>query len=309
MKPFLKWVGGKTQILETLFEFFPKECINYHEPFLGGGSVLLELLEKIQKGALRVHGTIYASDANRCLVYTYMNLQKHSTELIRSLQELHNQYSICPDGVEGRANKNPETLQDALTCKESYYYWMRKQYNELRNKNEWADSCKVSAMFIFLNKTCFRGLYREGPVGFNVPYGNYDSNSFFDEDHLRKISTLIQDVHFRVATFEEAWKDMRPGDFVYIDPPYAPEVASSFVGYTIAGFDETMHRTLFDHVHLLRKEGIHFLMSNADVSMVQDAFPAIHYRKSTVVCRRAIHSKDPAKVTTEILLQARNENP
>lgn len=303
-KPFLKWVGGKSQILDTVFTFFPSKMHNYHEPFLGGGSILLELLERIQKGSIQLTGTIYASDMNKWLIYTYQNIQQRLEEVIIELKKLHQEFERCNEiPATVVVNRNPQTLEEALNSgSESYYYWIRKQYNLVRSNPESEMLPSVSAMFIFLNKMGFRGVYREGPNGYNVPYGNYRSKTFYDETNLRVISALLRPVQFRAITFQEAWKDMKPDDFIYLDPPYAPEKASSFVGYTVDGFDESMHQVLFQHAHMLSNSRISFLMSNANVPLVQSAFPELTYKKYIVHCRRAIHSKNPSHMTEEVVI-------
>lgn len=304
-KPFLKWVGGKTQILDTVIGFFPKTLANYHEPFVGGGSVLLELLSKINTSQITISGTIYASDVNPWLIYTYQNIQKHLEQLLTELALLQNAYEASYHEEPRPIERSPASLEEATQHPENYYYWIRKQFNEMCLQKDNHTSCKLSAMFIFLNKTGFRGIYREGPNGYNVPYGHYKNLKFYDEHHLREVSQLIQPVHFQVQSFEHAWNSMKSGDFVYLDPPYAPEKCTSFVGYTANGFSMEMHDALFAKTKNLVKQDIEFLMSNADVPMVRDAFPLVQFDRRIIVCRRAIHSKDPSSLTNELLIQAK----
>ena len=302
-KPFLKWVGGKTQILDTVLDTFPTQMHHYHELFLGGGSVLIEFLTRLQLGKIKMSGTIYASDVNPWLIYTYQNVQCRIHELLRELKTLQTHYETSSANSEhGTIQRNPENLEIALEHPENYYYWIRKQFNQMRLEKEMKQSCQLSAMFIFLNKTGFRGVYREGPNGYNVPYGHYRTYKFYDADALMKLSMLFQSVEFRVKSFDEAWVDIQEGDFVYLDPPYAPEKLTSFVGYTADGFDYDCHQRLFQKIRGLFNLGIPFVMSNADVSMVKEAFPSMDYHRKIVVCRRAIHSKDPSSITNELLI-------
>ena len=140
-------------------------------------------------------------------------------------------------------------MDDAKTSRESYYYWIRKQFNEAKE-----DSCRLSSMFLFLNKTCFRGIYRESSNGFNVPYGHYKNvPEIITKTELDKISELIKDVKFSCTDFSESLKKVSNNDFVYLDPPYAPENKTSFVNYVKDGFDLKKHEELFSLVKKLRK--------------------------------------------------------
>lgn len=297
-KPCLKWVGGKTQILDAVLDRFPRTMVNYHEPFVGGGSVLLGLLSQKRAGLKTVTGTIYASDANPLLIALYTNLQTRLEDVLRELKALVAVYG----GLKGTTvNRKPTTEEEANTSQESYYYWIRTSLNKLTKEEK--QTPKGSAYFLFLNKTCFRGVYREGPNGFNVPFGNYKNPGILDEPHLRALSALLQGVVFTTQPFQESLKRVSKGDFVYLDPPYAPESETSFVSYTADGFDVKQHKALFAACHDLPKQGAQFLMSNANVPFVKNAFPA-PFQTHTLSCRRAIHSKTPDAKTMEVLIQS-----
>jgi DNA adenine methylase len=297
-KPFLKWVGGKTQILEHVLELFPKELQSYHEPFLGGGSVLLGVLSYVQAGKLKLNGTIYASDLNSNLIGLYKNIQTNPDALITEVKKLIAEFSLCK-GTE--VNRKATTLEEAMTSPESYYFWIRSHFNAM-TKEERATTIG-SAMLLFMNKTCFRGLYREGPNGFNVPYGNYKNPSILDETHIREVSVLIKDVVFTCQSFEESLKKVEAGDFVYLDPPYAPEENTSFVGYTADGFTIDAHKRLFKLCNEMNQKNVKLLMSNADVKLVRDSFPSPAYTTKIIVCKRAINSKNPDAKTNEVLIK------
>lgn len=292
MKPILKWVGGKTQILEDVFREFPTEIQSYHEPFIGGGSVLFELLSKRNQGEIFIEEKIYASDININLISLYKNIQSNPNDLVEQLQELVDILKNCENGS---VNRKPMNLNEARTSQESYYYWIRKQFNEENDKTTVASSAKL----IFLNKMCFRGLYREGPHGFNVPYGNYKNPSIYDADHIHEISQLIANVEFQHCSFEEALDRVQSNDFIYMDPPYAPETDKSFVNYTSDGFNLEKHKLLFQKCTQLPCK---FLMSNSDVIFVKEAFPEPEYKTKIISCRRAINSKKPDSRTNEILI-------
>lgn len=298
IKPILKWVGGKTQIIDTIFEQFPTEITNYHEPFLGGGSVLLGLLTQINSGKIKVSGTINAYDINEPLIYVYRNIQQQPNELYTAIQIHIEEIHACPD--EGTLNRKPCTIDEARELKENYYYWCRAKYNEFTAEEK--RSVRGSALFIFLNKTCFRGVFRMGPNGFNVPYGHYKNPEIINKTHLDQVHQLIQGVQFECTDFSAVLGRLSPGDFVYLDPPYAPETATSFVGYTENGFGIEQHSLLFTLLHDLTSKRICFMMSNADVKLVRNNFPDGDYVTKSMLCKRSINSKKPAAKTNELIV-------
>lgn len=298
-KPFLKWVGGKTQILTTVLSLFPSECNHYYEPFLGGGSVLFAVLHAQRSGTFRIHGSINASDVNPTLIGLYKNIQSSPHIVITELTKVIEQYEIAKKG--SVINRKPITVEESLTSSESYYYYIRSLYNAIPSNEK--TSCIASSMFLFLNKTCFRGVYREGPNGFNVPYGHYNNPSIIDVEHIQLLSQLLQPVQFTCCSFVDVLPRMEKGDFTYLDPPYAPEQATSFVGYNKDGFGEELHTQLFSMCHRAKEKSATFLMSNADVKMVKDAFQQPMYHTTILSCRRAIHSKEPDARTNEVLIQ------
>jgi DNA adenine methylase len=297
VKPVLKWVGGKTQILETVLAQFPKEMVNYHEPFLGGGSVLLGVLSYKKAGAIKVSGQIYASDLNSNLIGLYKNIQSNPEALIVEVKKLVDEFAKAKGSD---VNRKASTLEEALTSPESYYFWIRSRFNALSKEERM--TVVGSAMLLFLNKTCFRGVYREGPKGFNVPFGNYSNPGILDEEHILIVSDLIKDVVFTVAPFSDSLVKVKAGDFVYLDPPYAPETEKSFVAYTADGFDLEKHKDLFKLCTELSSKPVKFLMSNADVTLVKGSFPSPVYTTTIVECRRAINSKKPESKTNEVLI-------
>lgn len=292
-KPFLKWVGGKSQIINKIIEKFPKEIENYHELFLGGGSVLLALLSLQKENKITIKGNIYAYDINDKLINVYKNIQKNKEELFELIEKYINDY----DSINGETiNRNPLTIEQAKTSKESYYYWIRSKYN---NTNE--STIEHSALFMFLNKTCFRGIYREGPNGFNVPYGHYKKTpTIITKEEIDKISDLIKNVEFIPSDFTNSIINIKIGDFVYLDPPYAPETKKSFVGYTADGFNLEMHNRLFDEIRELNNKKIKFIMSNAKVDLVLNNFNDFNIEE--IKARRAINSKNPESTTTEVII-------
>jgi len=290
-KPFLKWVGGKSQIINNILSKIPKEMNNYHELFLGGGSVLFGVLSLQKQNKITIKDKIYAYDINSDLINVYKNIQNNKDELFRLLKLYMNEYDSLKGSV---INRKPTSIEEAKTSKESYYYWIRNKYNTIDK-----DTIECSALFMFINKTCFRGMYREGPNGYNVPYGHYKKTpAILSEQELNYISDLIKDVEFIQSGFNDSIKNVKRGDFVYLDPPYAPENSKSFVGYVANGFNLDAHKSLFKAIKNLKK--IKFVMSNAKVDLVTDTFK--DYNCEDISARRAINSKKPDSRTTEVVI-------
>ena len=290
-KPFLKWVGGKSQIINNIMSKIPKEMENYHELFLGGGSVLLAVLSMQKKKKIIIKNKIYAYDINKNLINVYKDIQKNKDELYSFISKYINEYH----NITGTTiNRKPSSIEEAKSSKESYYYWIRNKYNKM-DKN----TVECSALFMFINKTCFRGMYREGPNGYNVPYGHYKKTpTIITEEDLNYISDLIKDVEFKDCGFSDSIKNIKDGDFVYLDPPYAPENSKSFVGYVADGFNLDMHKLLFSKIKKL--SGVKFAMSNAKVDLVIENFK--EYKCEDILARRAINSKNPGSKTTEVII-------
>ena len=297
-KPILKWIGGKTQILDKLIIEFPTVINNYHEIFLGGGSVLLILLSYVKQGIIKINGNIYAYDLNEPLIYIYKNIQTNHILLYNELKNLITEFNSCDNG---EINRKPKNINEACIAKENYYYWIRSEYNKLNITDK--KLIIGSAMFIFLNKTCFRGVFRVGPKGFNVPYGHYNNPEIINKEHLEEIHILIQPVIFECCNFDISLNNIKLNDYVYLDPPYAPEKTTSFVGYTLNGFDIDNHKNLFNLIHKLTESNKKIMLSNADVSLVRDNFTNKKYNITSILCKRAINSKNPNAKTQEVIIK------
>ena len=297
-KPILKWVGGKTQIMDKLIVDFPIEINNYREAFLGGGSVLLTLLSYVKSGVIKIHGNIYAYDLNEPLIYIYKNIQTRHGEVYDTLQNIIADFNDCGNG---EINRTPTNIQEAKIAKENYYYWIRSEYNKLCLNDK--KDILGSAMFIFLNKTCFRGVFRVGPKGFNVPYGHYNNPEIINKQHLEEIHNLIQGVIFECCDFNTSLQNVELNDFVYLDPPYAPETDTSFVGYTENGFNIENHNNLFQLIHNLTDTNKKVMLSNADVSLVRENFKDEKYKTTSILCKRSINSKNPNAKAKEVIIK------
>jgi len=300
-KPLLKWVGGKTQLLNTLLPLFPAEIQNYYELFIGGGSVLLALLSETP---CRIHGQINVYDTNSVLISFYQHLQTQPQALYEIIQEIIQEFQSIAPLTTGKPIRNPSTFEEAKTSRESYYYWKRLQYNHMTL--ELQQRAYGVALFFFLNKTCFRGVFRVGPNGFNVPYGHYDNPEIVDYEHWMEIHRLIQPVNFLVLDCSVSMTLPQPGDFVYLDPPYVQETKKSFVGYSLEGFTEQKSRILFHQCHQWIERGVSWLMSNSDTPLLQESFPDENpekkYHIQHVSCRRAINAKHPESVAKEVVV-------
>ena len=298
LKPILKWVGGKTQIIDKLITDFPVEMNNYREAFLGGGSVLLTLLSYVKSGIIKVRGNIYAYDLNEPLIYIYKNIQTCHNELYDITQTIITDFNECGNG---EINRTPTNVAEAKIAKENYYYWIRSEYNKLCLTDK--KSILGSAMFIFLNKTCFRGVFRVGPKGFNVPYGHYDNPEIINKEHLEETHCLIQNVVFECCDFNTSLTIVEPNDFVYLDPPYNKETDTSFVSYTENGFGLEKHIQLFDLCNELNNNNQKIMMSNSNTDLVKQHFPEEKYNVEVVTAKRSINSKNPGSKTRELIIK------
>ena len=264
---------------------------NYHELFLGGGSVLFAVLSLQKQNKIIIKNKIYAYDINSVLINVYKNIQNNKDKLYELINLYIKEYDSIKETI---INRNPSSIEEAKTSKESYYYWIRNKYNNI-DKN----TIECSALFMFINKTCFRGMYREGPNGYNVPYGHYKKTpSILSKTELDYISDLIKDVEFINCSFTDSIKNVKDDDFVYLDPPYAPENSNSFVKYVADGFNLETHKLLFTEIKKLKNSK--FVMSNAKVDLVTEYFK--DYNCDNIIARRAINSKKPGSTTTEVII-------
>ncbi len=271
-KPLIKWVGGKHKLLEHIIPHFPQEINNYHELFLGGGSVLLGVLSQINDKKIKIKGKIYAYDFNPVLIAFYQAIQSNWKELYDTIMKI---------------KKAGEKVDD-----KEYYYYIRQLYNS-RDDTEMA---RV-AEFVYLNKTCFRGLFRLNKSGgFNVPYGNYKKPGIADPKEFEKVSQLIKDVTFICKDFEEV-KIRSKKDFVYMDPPYVPEKKDSFTAYSKVGFTQDKHNALFDKCIKMKCK---WVMSNSNTDPVKEKLKKFNIKE--IEARRAINSKNPAAKTKEVVI-------
>lgn len=243
-KPFLKWAGGKSQLLPRFKDLYPQELLDgkietYIEPFIGGGAVLFDILQnyKIKN--------VYINDINKELINCYRCIKADVEEVINQLSLLEMEYLSNND----RAN---------------YFYIVRDRYNEI-NLNGHYDFEKC-ADFIFLNKTCFNGLYRVNKNGkFNVPHGKYKKPLICDKDNLRWCSTLLENVQISFGGYENVLEKADNKTFVYMDPPYRPLIENnSFVSYDKSGFGDIEQIELAQNYKILNNRKSLLMLSNSD---------------------------------------------
>ena len=245
-KPFIKWVGGKGQLLPEINKLYPVELgknINkYAEIFIGGGAVLFDILSKYRLDQ------VYISDKNLELINTYRSIKDNVDVLIKSLKEMEEQYISLN-------NEN----------RKLYYYEKRREYNNLKINIE-ENNIEKAVLFIFLNKTCFNGLYRVNKKGeFNVPIGTYKKPKICDEENLKNVSLTLRNVKIVYADYKESEKFIDDKTFVYIDPPYRPlNITSSFTSYTENDFNDKEQIELAEYINVLNKKGAKIVISNSD---------------------------------------------
>ena len=245
-KPFIKWVGGKGQLLPEINKLYPIELgktINkYAEIFIGGGAVLFDILSKYRLDE------VYISDKNLELINTYKSIRDNIDILIKSLKEMEEEYISLDD--ENR---------------KIYYYEKRQKYNKLKINIE-ENNIEKASLFIFLNKTCFNGLYRVNKKGeFNVPMGAYKNPKICDKKNLKNVSKALKNVKIIYADYRESKDFIDEKTFVYIDPPYRPlSTSSSFTSYTENDFSDKEQIELAEYIDLLNKKGDKIVISNSD---------------------------------------------
>ena len=242
-KPFIKWVGGKSQLLEEIREKYPSKIEKYCEPFVGGGAVLFDVLSQFQTKEVLIN------DINKELINTYSQIKNNCEVLISQLSEIQAIY------------KNHSTEEN-----KEFFYEKRARYNELKTKENDVANIEKAVLFIFLNKTCFNGLYRVNSKGlFNVPFNNAKNPLLCDEANLRNCSKLLQNVQMTVGDYSKC-KDFIDGNtFVYIDPPYRPlSQTSAFTSYSENGFSDKEQIELKNFITEISDKGAMVLASNSD---------------------------------------------
>lgn len=277
-KPFLKWVGGKTQLINEIAQLInnilhqEKNNFTYIEPFVGGGAILFHILSKFD----RIENVI-VNDINQNLVNAYQEIKTNHLQLIDLLLNIETNYYTL------------NTLEE----KQNFYITKRDILNSLDNS-----SVTKTALLIFLNKTCFNGLYRVNKKGkFNVPFGKYKKPNICDRDNLISAHHYLQKVNILNGDFQETLNYATSKTIFYLDPPYKPlNLTSSFTSYAEQIFDDNEQIRLKEFCDEIHRQGHYFILSNSDVKNYDSSnnfFDELYeqYNIKRVKARRNINSK------------------
>ena len=267
--PFVKWAGGKRQLLPQIKERMPEHYNNYFEPFVGGGAVIFELLP----------ANALINDINKALINTYRTICNEPRAFIQCVNNLDE--AMVDDGKE-------------------YYYALREHYNDKLMKAEY--DLELAALFVFINKHCFNGLYRVNGKGlFNVPYNNSHKASI-DEKAIMAVSKYLKDITIVEGDFETACKNADKGDFIFLDSPYAPLNPTSFEAYTKEGFDIESHRRLARVFDELTEKGCYCMLTNHNTELINELYGNKGYRMDVVNVKRMINSDATNRVGQEVII-------
>ena len=270
LTPFVKWVGGKRQLYDEIKRRLPQKFNTYFEPFLGGGSVLFLINPK----------NAYINDANEELINCYLQIKNNSTKLIYKLDELMDNHQKDPQNFYLKI-RNLERLDD---------------YQDLSDLDK-------AARFIYLNKTCFNGLYRVNSKGyFNVPWNKKEKVNLYDFNNIMNLSNYLNynNIKINCGDFSEILKNVKKGDFVYIDPPYDLLNEATFDSYTKEAFGKEGQIRLAQICHELNKKGCYFLLSNHNTELINELYQDYHI--DVVNAKRLINSNAKKRQKCEEVL-------
>lgn len=268
--PFVKWAGGKRQLLPKIKERLPKTYNYYYEPFVGGGALFFELNPE--------HAVI--NDVNAALINVYQQLKSSPYELMQQIDYYDENYISAPD-------------------KKTYYYSCRTEFNETLNTE--ANTTKAAALLVYINKHCFNGLYRVNSKGlFNVPFNGSKSTSYSRENFLA-VSAALQNTTVLQGDFEKAVQNAKSGDFIFFDSPYAPLNPTSFESYTKQGFSKECHERLANLFYELSDRGCYCMLTNHNTSFIRSLYSAFNIEEVSV--RRCINSDASKRTGTEVIIR------
>lgn len=267
--PFVKWAGGKRQLLSKIKERMPEQYNDYYEPFVGGGAVVLELQPE----------NAVINDINKSLINAYTQIANNPDEFLDAVNMLDNE--MWDDGKE-------------------YYYSIREHYNDKLMREEF--DIELAALFVFINKHCFNGLYRVNGKGlFNVPY-NKSRKASVDKKAIVETSKYLRSINIINGDFENACRNAQTGDFVFIDSPYAPLKPTSFESYTKEGFDVESHRRLANLFDELSERGCYCMLTNHNTEFINELYGNKGYSIDVVSVKRMINSDASNRVGEEVII-------
>lgn len=280
MKPFIKWVGGKGQLIPEIKKRLPKEINCFYEPFVGGGAVLFNIKAK----------KYIINDINTELIHTY--------EIVRdNLEILKKRLDILSE--EHNSSDNPK----------EFYLMKRAEYNNLIGSERY--SSEFASLFIYLNKTAFNGIYRVNSKGlFNVPFNTKKNVNLYDEENLNQVSKFLKNVAIYNKDFEEVCVNAQKGDFVFFDSPYAPLKSDSFESYTKEGFSKEEHIRLANLFKKLSNRGVNCMITNHNTEFIQELYK--EFNQEVVNVKRLVNSVASNRVGTEVIItnyKLRSVNP
>ncbi len=284
VKPFIKWAGGKSQLLDIIRGKYPETIEKYCEPFVGGGTVLLDVLANFQPKEVLIN------DINSELINAYVQIRDNTENIITDLSDMQKKFWVMDNDR-----------------RKEYFYIQRDKFNEGIKNN--IHDVSMAVLFIFLNKTCFNGLYRVNRNGlYNVPIGSYKKPSICDADNLRLISSLIQNVEIKCDDYSKCADFIDEKTFIYIDPPYRPlNATSSFTSYNKTVFGDEQQIQLSEFIERISEKGAKVLASNSDPkntdendNFFDDAYK--NFSISRVEAKRMINSKSSGRGALNELL-------
>lgn len=290
MKPVVKWAGGKRQLLDIISNYYPKrlgiDIKKYAELFVGGGAVLFDILKKYEIDE------VYISDINRELINVYNIIRDDVNNLIKKLKIYEKKFINLNDSE-----------------RRNMFYKLRDDYNEIISSEYIERKTKCATLFLFLNKTCFNGLYRVNSNGlYNVPFGSYKNPCICDEINILEISKLLKKVNIHCRDFRESYDFIDSKTFVYCDPPYRPlSNTANFTSYSGFGFDDNDQIALAEYVQKLSIKGAYVLVSNSDPknSDINDNFfnkIYVNQKIDRVKAKRVINSASEKRGSVSELL-------
>ncbi len=266
---FVKWAGGKRQLLDRIAERMPEKYNNYFEPFIGGGAVLFEFQPQIA----------VINDINEALINAYRVIANEPQAFIEQVQMFD-------------ANMGGDV--------KSYYYDLREHYNDKLMRAEF--DVELAALLVFINKHCFNGLYRVNGKGlFNVPYNNSTKESI-DAESIKVTSEYLKNITILQGDFEEACRNAGAGDFVFFDSPYAPLNPTSFESYTKEGFDVESHQRLARVYDELTARGCYCMLTNHNTEFINELYGNKGYKIDVVNVKRMINSDASKRTGEEVII-------
>lgn len=273
MKPIVKWVGGKTQLLSTIKEMLPESYGTYYEPFFGGGAVFFDVCPT----------NSVINDINPELINMYLQVRDHVDDVIDELTALDNAHEVSDDP-------------------KAFYLEVRNKFNTNLGVND----SDQAARFIYLNKHCFNGLYRVNKKGeFNVPFNGKLSGWSSDRSHLLEASTKLYSSFITCGDYVDAIKNASKGDLVFFDSPYAPLTPTSFTDYTKEGFEYEDHVTLAALFKVLTNRGCYCILTNHDTPLIRELYKDFTIKEVDV--RRSINRNGSDRTGKEVIIT--NYNP